>query len=123
MQRIERKPIIYLLVILPILLVGGIGIPSLLLRTYSRNHGILPSAVPDLNGFLIMLPAIFLWIPLTLLLANCVFFVVPPLRTIAEAYVVRAHRPGFLESQRQLGKLALLFAAFCVPLIVLGFTL
>ena len=123
MNRTERKPLIYLATILPIFLAGGIGLPALLTSLYAHGRSIAPTAIPNLNRILITLPAIFLWIPSTLLLANFVLFVVPPLRAIAESYASRAQRPGFYESQRQLGKVALLLVAICLPLISLGFIL
>jgi hypothetical protein len=48
-------------------------------------------------------------------------FAVPPLRRIAEKYILQSSHPGFAESQRQLGKMALIMALLCVPLILLGF--
>ena len=117
----EKKPAIYLIVILPILLAGGVSIISVLLNAYTRATHIGLSAIPNLNALLIALPAIFLWIPVTLLLSNCVLYAVPPLRRVAESYVSRTMRPGFVESQKQLGRAAFVIAIFCVPLIILGF--
>jgi hypothetical protein len=120
---VEKKPAIYLIVILPILLVGTVSIITALLAVYTRTANIRPSTIPNTNAMLIALPTIFLWIPVTLLLSNCVLFAVPPLRRVAEAYVSRTNRPGFIESQRQLAKVVLISAVFCIPLIVLGFIL
>jgi hypothetical protein len=118
-----KKPAVYLLVILPIFLAGAIAVSTGLVALYARMVEIPQSSIPRLNGLLISLPALFLWIPIALLLANCVLFVVPPLRKIAETYTAQARRPGFGESQRVLGKVALVMAANCVPMIVLGFVL
>jgi hypothetical protein len=118
-----KKPGIYLLVILPIFVGGGIWVVAGLVAAYAQMAGIQKSSVPNLNGLLISLPALCLWIPVALLLAICVLFVVPPLRRVAEKYSAEAQRPHFRESQRQLGKIALIMALVCVPLIVLGFVL
>ena len=118
-----KKPTAYLLVILPILVIGGLFVVVGLQAIYAEMIGASLSSVPSLNGFLISLPALFLWAPVALLLANCVLFVVPPLRKSAGAYAAEAKRPGFLDSQKQLGKMALLMALVCLPLIVLGFVL
>jgi len=118
----EKKPLIYLFVILPILVGGGISIVIELVNAYAHVAGVSPSAVPNLNALFISLPAFFLWIPITLLLANCILFALPLLRKVAEDYVSRANRHGFADS-RQLGKIALIMALFCLPLIILGFML
>jgi hypothetical protein len=123
MPKMQKKPAVYLLVILPIFVIGGISVVIGLETTYARMAGVSLSSVPSLNGFLISLPALFLWVPVALLLANCVLFVVPPLRKVAETYAAEAKRPGFLESQRKLGRLALIMALICIPLIMLGFML
>lgn len=115
-----KKPKIYLVVILPLLLAGVFPVEGLVML-YANIAGIPRAAIPQLNGMLIGLPMFFLWIPLSLLLANCVLHVVRPLRKVAEAYVTEARRPGLLESQRVLGKAALVMAAICIPLIILGF--
>jgi hypothetical protein len=123
MHKSPKKPFIFFLVILPVFGGGAASIVSALVTAYARMAAVPMSSVPNLNGLLISLPTIFLWIPVALLLSNCVLFAVPPLRRIAEAYVARSGRPGFAESQRQLGKVALIMALFCVPLIALGFLL
>ncbi len=79
------------------------------------------SAVPNLNGMLIALPAVFLWIPVSLLLSNAILYVIPPLRRIAEGYASKADLPSFVESQRALLKVAAVFTLISVPLIVLGY--
>src|SRR2546423_2831851 len=101
---VQKKPLVYLLVIFPLLL-AGVAVVLGLVTLYARMAGISQSSVPRLNGLLIGLPALFLWIPIALVLANCILYAVPPLRIIAETYVARAHRPGFVESQKALGKL------------------
>jgi hypothetical protein len=116
-----RKPVVYLLVIVPILIGGAIGISAGLIDLYTRLTGIPRSSVPRINGLLIALPAVFLWMPVTLLLSNCVLFVVPPLRKVANAYTTQTNSPSFHESQRILGKITLFAAVVCLPLIIVGF--
>ncbi len=94
-----------------------------LVELYSRLKGVPRSAIPNLNGLLIMLPAFFVWIPTSLILANLVVYCVPPLRRTAEQYSERAGRPGFAHSQKALLKALGLFAFVCFPLIALGFIL
>ena len=116
-----KKPTIYLLVILPILAGGGIAVVMGLIVTYSRIVGVQLHSISDLNGMLISLPAFFLWIPVSLMLSNCVLYIVSPFRSIAEEYVARAKRPGFGDTQRMLGKILLYMSFICMPLIALGF--
>jgi hypothetical protein len=120
-DELPRKPLIYLLVILPILVGGGVSLVIALVAAFSAIRGVPRSAVPNVNGMLIGLPAFFLWIPASLLLGNVVLYAVPPLRRIAESYATRAHQPGFVESQKILLKIAGYFALICIPLIVLGY--
>ena len=117
------KPPIYILLIFPILLGGGLPLVVGLIKAYARISGHPLAAIPNINGLLIALPAFFLWLPLALLLSNTVLFVVPPLRRIAERYTAQAGRPGFRQSQILFGKIAILAAAICIPLIALGFIL
>jgi hypothetical protein len=117
----QRKPAVYLLVILPVLVGGGICLVDALLRAYSHVRGISQSAVPMPNGLLIALPAIFVWIPISLLLANLVLYVVSPLRRIAEVYSTQAGGPGFATSQKILLRALAWFCLVCLPLIALGF--
>src|SRR5882724_5114728 len=100
MPKSQKKPAIYLLVILPILGIGGISVVIALQSAYARITGASLSSLPRLNGLLISLPALCLWVPIALVFANCVLFAVPPLRRIA-----------------------LIMALICVPLIILGFML
>jgi len=102
---------------------GGVSLIVALLEAYSRVTGLARSAVPNLNGLLITLPAFFLWIPTSLLISNIVLYWVPPLRRIAEAYVAETNRPGFIDSQKKLLKVLGGFALVCIPLIVLGFAI
>lgn len=123
MPKIQKKPAVYLLVILPIFVIGGISAVIGLEAIYTRMAGVSLFSPPGLKGLLISLPVLFVWIPVALLLANCVLFVVPPLRKVAETYAAEAKRPGFLESQKQLGRFALIMALICIPLIIFGFML
>src|SRR5215475_11421113 len=115
-----RRPIIYLAVVLPMMLLG-VGVVIALIETFSELRGVPRSAIPNLNGALISLPAFVLWLPISLLLSNCVLYAVPSLRRVAERFVLEARRPSFRESQRQLLQIAAVIALVCVPLIVLGF--
>jgi len=112
----RKKPAVYLVVILPILVGGGnlivAGLQALYMDVTARSE------VPVLNGILILLPALVLWVPITLLLANCVLYALP-----RDAYSARAEQPGFGGSQRQLGRFSFILAWVCVPLIVLGFVI
>jgi hypothetical protein len=123
MSQSPKKPGIYLLAILPILVGGSIWVVASLTAAFAELTGVPRSSIPDLNYLLISLPALFLWIPVAFLLSNCVLFVVPPLRRVAERYVAKERRPSFRESQRLLGKISLIMALVCVPLIALGFVL
>lgn len=102
---------------------GALCLSVALIEAYSWLAGVPRSAVPNLNGMLITLPAFFLWIPVSLLISNVVLYWVPPLRRIADAYTQRAHRLGFVDSQKALLKALGVFALVCLPLIVLGFAL
>lgn len=119
----RKNPTLYLAVILPIFVIGAISVVVGLETAYARMTGIRLSSVPALNGILISIPALLLWVPVALMLANGVLFVVPPLRRIAESYAASANLPGFQESQRQLARMALVMGSICVPLIVAGFIL
>jgi len=115
------KPAIYLLVILPILIVGGVLLPLRLLHYYAASKGIPLAAVQNIPGMLIALPAFFIWVPVGLLISNVVLAAIPPLRKIAVEYSLRAGRPGFLGSQLELFLVLLVICVVCVPLIVYGF--
>jgi hypothetical protein len=122
-SEIQRKPIICLLVILPIIAGGGVYLLLALIEAYSRVKGVTHSAIPWLNALLITLPAFFLWIPIGLLVSNLVLYFISPLRRIAEEYVVRSGHPGFAESQMRLLKLLRVVELVCIPLVLLGFML
>ena len=118
-----RKPTAYLVVLVPMILGGGIGtyLASLWMFSYLRQ---IPKAeIPALNGFLITLPAFFLWLPIALWLSNLVIFATPPLRKLAEEYVARARKPNFQDSQVALARVIRWTAAICMPLIIAGFVL
>jgi hypothetical protein len=123
MAQFTRKPLIYLAVILPILWIGAMALLYFLLNAYHQFSGAPLNAIPNKNGLLIVLPALFLWIPLSLFLSNLVLYVIAPLRRIAQRYERESHHPGFLESQRALLKLAGLVGLICIPLMALGFLL
>src|SRR5215510_12010280 len=96
-----RRPIIYLAVVLPMMLLG-VGVVIALIETFSELRGVPRSAIPNLNGALI-----------SLLLSNCVLYAVPSLRRVAERFVLEARRPSFRESQRQLLQIAAVIALVC----------
>jgi hypothetical protein len=120
---VRRKPLIYLLVILPVLAGGGMVLLLTLIEAYSQVRDVAYSAIPGLNGMLITLPAFFLWIPISLLISNFVLYFMPPLRRIAEEYATRSGHAGFAASQKGLLKLLGIFTLVCLPLILLGFIL
>lgn len=117
----RRKPAIYLMVILPVLVVGDMILVVGLTNLYSQFKNVSLSDLPNLNGMLISLPAIFLWIPCSLLISNLIIRLTPPLRVVAEKYTAQSNGPSFGESQKRLLKVLYIFAMICVPLILLGF--
>jgi len=117
----QRKPVVYLLVILPILFFGGLALIAGLMVAYSEFKGVPRAAIPNLNGLLISVPAFLVWIPISLLLGNLILYWVPLLRPTAESYAANANRPGFAESQWLLLKVLLVFVLIFVPLVVVGF--
>jgi hypothetical protein len=123
MTTADNKPAVYLAIMVPVLLVGGIAIVAGLMAMYARVAGIHQAHVPKLNALLISLPTLMLWIPLALLLGNCILHLVPRLRATAERHSNESGHPGFRESQRQLAVAAMVMALVCVPLIALGFVL
>jgi hypothetical protein len=114
---------VYLLITLPILVVGGFCLIVALIGAYSRVTGVPRSAMPVRNGLLIALPAFFLWMPASLWLSNIVLRGIAPLRRVAEQFSARSGRPGFARSQADLLKVLGVFALICIPLIALGFLL
>jgi hypothetical protein len=117
-----QRPLIYLVVVLP-LLVLGIVAPVLLVSMYATQHGLLPKDVPTVNALLVGLPGFFIWIPFALLVSNVILNAVPALRRIAVAYAAQADQPDYAGSQRQLLKALGLTSAVCVPLMLLGWWL
>jgi hypothetical protein len=121
MTKRQNKPVVYLFVILPILICGGLGSVVVNLETISRFRNVEISAIPRINGLLISLQAFFLWIPASLLISNLIFYFVPSLRRIADNYAVLSGHPGFTESQKILLKFFWAFSMVYIPLIILGF--
>ena len=117
----RRKPAIYLVVILPILVVGGMFVIVRLMSYYAYLNGIPLSAALDKASMLIALPAFFIWIPLSLFISNLVLEIVPPLRKVARQYSSESRTPGFLASQFQLFMALVAISIVCVPLIIYGF--
>ena len=119
----RSKPPVYLAVILPVFLSGGLGIVYLLMRVFAHIRNVPLNAVPELNGLLIALPAVFLWIPVSLLVANLILFVVPPLRRRAASYAASTGSLSFSGSQLAMLRATFWCGLLCVPLIALGFVL
>lgn len=120
-QRVNRKPPTYLAIFFPIFVCGGVGVVLLLAWMYSVEAGVGIVQIPLLNGILISIPAVLLWVPISLVATNVVLQLVPDLRRVAEGYAHQTGTPGFVKSQRQLLRFILLVATICVPLILLGF--
>lgn len=119
----QRKPIIYLAVILPVFLGGALGIVYVLMRAFAHVRDVPLNAIPDLNGLLMALPAALLWIPVSLLVSNLILLVVPPLRRRAASYAASTGSVSFGVSQLAVLRATLWFGLLCVPLITLGFVL
>ncbi len=79
--------------------------------------------LPELSGFLVALPILFLSMPVFLFFMNCLIYLIPPARRMTENYVERKGRPGFWESQKTLGAIIAWVGLFTLPLVVLGFWL
>ena len=122
-QGVTKRPLVYLAVILPILVLGGMALVFALLQAFAVVRGVAHSALPNVHGILICLPALLCWIPISLLLSNCVLFAVPRLRRVAERFAAEAQRPDFRHSQRQLLIATGAIGLVCVPLVLLGFWL
>jgi hypothetical protein len=119
---IRRKPAVYLVIVLPIFLVGGMLGPIGLINTYLSWRR-LDHPIPNINGILIAVPAVALWIPITLLLSNVILHSVPYLRRVSEQYAEASGQPGYGESQRALARVALAMSIVCFSLMALGFLL
>lgn len=119
----KRRPLAYLLITVSILSIGSVLVVEGLKGAYSEIAGIPKSAIPDLNRFLIILPALVLWIPIAFWLSSCFLSIIFKLRGRAEEHATLAKKLNYAGSQKRLVKLVLAFAAVCVPLIVAGFML
>jgi hypothetical protein len=117
----RRKPLAYLGVFLPLLVAGAVALIGMNLSHYAHARAVPRGAVPPLNGLLLSLPVLLLWIPCALWLSNWILYLSPALRRIAERYVLETDAKGFRGSQRDLARLAALAALLCIPLIVLGY--
>lgn len=117
----QRKPLVYLAVILPLLVVGGIAVSSMLARSYAAQRGIPVSAINDAAAVWIVIPGFLLWIPACLLIGNGLLHAIPPLRRIAVRHASETGGPDFIRSQRQLLRLFLVLAVICIPAIAAGF--
>ena len=117
----DRKPVIYLIIIMPILLIGIFVLCKILTTSFSLYRNIPVSSIPNINGMLIVLPAFILWIPVSLFISNVILFVVPSLRKIAEQQVENGKSFNLIQSQKMLLKVSAFHAMVCVPLIIIGF--
>jgi hypothetical protein len=111
----------YLAVILPLLVGGGILVPWALVSAYAATRTLPVSAIADTATLPLAILGLLLWIPAGLLLANGIMFAAPPLRRVAEQYAASAAQPDFARSQRQLLKALLLSVVVCAPVIVAVF--
>jgi hypothetical protein len=116
-----KKPLVYLFINFPILIAGCILCPSWLMRWYANTRGISLHAIPNIVGFFVALPAVFLWMPLALIISNFVLYFVPPLHRIADDYVRKSGHPDFWASQKVLFIAFVVMSAIFVPIIVYGF--
>ena len=64
----QKKPAIYLVVIMPMMLCGWLAIFYALLRAYEAVNGVPISSYPDLKSSLVLVPGFFLWIPASLMI-------------------------------------------------------
>lgn len=116
-----RKPLVYLCVLLPLLVAGGLAAVLSTITLFARSRGIAPAEVADLPGILLSLSALFLWMPPCLMLGNAILWAIPPLRRLAEGHVRRHAAPEFRAAQRDLARLALGMAAVTLPVIAAVF--
>jgi len=125
MQEIKmtKKPPIYLIIILPVLVGGYFLIVWSNLTAFKYLNGIGINQIPEKNALLILLPSFFLWVPVSLLLSNAIISVIPSTRKIAENYVKKANKPDYTKTQKALKKLFWSIASIAIPLILLGYLL
>lgn len=119
----RSKPPIYLAVFLPVFSSGAFGIVYLLMRVFAHIRDMPLNAVPELNGLLIGIPALFLWIPVSLLVANLILLALPPLRRRAASYAASTDSLSFRGSQLAMLRATFWLGLLCLPLIALGFIL
>lgn len=121
--RPNRRPVVFLTVLLPLvlggMLAGGVGLVALL----ARATGTTLATVPNIAAIVVGACGLLLAIPVALMAANLVLFTVSPLRRIAEDDVARNGRPDFRASQRALRRMFLRMAAVLVPIIAATFAL
>ncbi len=121
--RPNGRPVVFLMVLLPLvlgsMLAGGVGLVALLART----TGTTLATVSNVAAIVVGTCGLLLAIPVALMAANLVLSAVSPLRRIAEADVARNGRPDFGASQRALLRLFFVLAAICAPVIAATFAL
>ena len=118
---LPRKPLVYLCVLLPLLVAGGMAAAFGAITLFARSRGIAVAEVADMPGILLSISALLLWIPPCLMLGNGILFAIPPLRRIAEAHVRRRGAPDVPTTQRDLARFALGSAAVTLPVIAAVF--
>jgi len=115
-----HRPPIYLLVILPLLVLGGIFVPYALVSALAGLKGIPISMISNPSALWVVIPGLLLWIPLSLLLANFVINLVPSLRKTAQKYTAESGQPGFAQSQLRLFLFLLSTGVVCIPALAYG---
>lgn len=123
MSEVTRRPAVYLIVLLPMILGGGVAVYAGMSWLLARVKHTTPADIPEANGLLVLLPSFFLWLPIALWLSNLVILWTPPLRRVAEEFVARSGEPGYEQSQVILAKVIGVMALICLPLIIVGFVL
>ena len=115
-----RRPRIYLLVILPLLILGGILVPYALVSALAGLKGMPVSMVSSPRALWVVIPGLLLWIPISLLLANFAINLIPPLRKTAQRYSTESGQPGFAQSQLRLFFVLLGTGVVCIPALAYG---
>ena len=122
-RRPDGRPVVFLVVLLPLLLgamwAASVGLVALL----ARATGTTLATVPNGAAIVVAGCGALLAVPVALMLSNLVLRALPPLRRIAERDVARTGRPDFGASQRALLRLFLVLAAIAVPIIAVAFAL
>lgn len=120
-KTVPPKPKSHRVVHLLILGFGALLVVEALIHCFAVVRGISTREIPFVNAILIGLPALFLWIPIGMLLSNLILVATAYLgQTTEQRFAAARH---FYEAQRDILKAAGYIAIICLPLIVLGFLL